>query len=185
MHQVPDFEAYSKQFAGNAEARAKAGVTRVVLTRLADDPKRVGLHFSAGSLDSVEKFLAGTDYRQLVEADRATESTVLWIATDELDELPNAIAPGTASLFKKFPVADVDCLVAGLTSNQSSLQAQGLLGFSLHRTESNPGVAILHLLASDRATIEKIYEGPLRPLLTGCGAGKLERPLIGTNQATP
>jgi hypothetical protein len=186
IHQVSDFDVYLRQFRGNAEARSKAGVTRVILSRLADDPTRVGLHFSAGSLDSIRAFLAGSDYERLAQADKATESTILWIATDELDELPSVTSPGSASLFKKFPLRDVECALRGLRGSQVQLQSQGLLGWSLHRTESDPGVAIVHLVATDAAQAERLFSnGPIASLLQGCGAERLEKPVIGVNQELP
>lgn len=183
VHQVPDWDAYRKQFERNAPARDSAGVTRVILSRLADDPHRVGLHFSAGSLDSVHKFLKSSEYARLADADRATESTLLWIAADELDELPSAIAAGSASLFKKFEVRDVDCVSSGLAAASTGLHEDGLLGFSLHRTENNSQVVILHLVAADRNAVEEVYTGPrLKPLLTGCGAQKLDAPIVSINE---
>lgn len=181
-HQVPDFEAYLEQFNGNAQVRADAGVTRVIMARSVDDPHRVVLHFSAGSLDSVQKFLAGTEYEQLVEADRATESTLLWTATDELNELPAEMTPDSVSLFKKFPLSDFDCAVRALVAAEPALRAQGALGFSLHRSSVKADVAILHFVAKDRSAGEQAFAGePLLGALTGCGASGLENPIVANN----
>lgn len=183
VHHAPDFSAYLEQFARNEEARSKAGVTRAIVLRLSDDPTRVGVHFSAGSRQSVDAFLKSADFDRLVESNEATDSTLLWVAVDELDELPATVSAGSASLFKKFPVRDVECVVTGLISSQSQLQEQGLLGFSLHRTESDGQTVILHLVATDPAKAEQVYGGEvLSSLLKSCGAEKLEKPVIGINQ---
>jgi hypothetical protein len=183
VHQITDFDAYLKQFRGNAEARRSAGVTRVIMGRVAGDAQRVALHFSAGSIESIESFLASSEYERMVEKDQATDSSLIWIATDEFDELPTEVPPGSVSLVKKFPLPDVDCAVAALIREQGALRSQGVLGYSLHRTTANAEVAILHVLATDVAAGERAYGGePLTTALTGCGATDLERPVLVENQ---
>lgn len=183
IHQVPDFDAYLKQFRGNAEARRSAGVTRVILGRVAGDPGRVALHFSAGSVESIESFLRSAQYDRLVDEDEATDSSLIWIATDELDELPAEVPAGSVSLFKKFPLADVECAVRALIQEQGALRSQGVLGYSLHRTTVKAEVAILHVLATDVSAGERAYGGePLTSALTGCGASGLAHPVVVENQ---
>ncbi len=182
VHQVPDFAAYVRQFEKNQGVRDKAGVSRAIVARLADDPQRVAVHFSIGSLGAVRSFLESQDYARLVEEDRATDSTLLWIATDELVELPAEILPGSVSLFEKFPARDRECLVRAFAAGQSELYAEGLLGFSLHSLTSDSGVSILHLLAADRANVERIASGAqLTGLLTGCGAKSPDKKLVANN----
>lgn len=181
VHHVPDFEAYLKQFEKNAEARTRAGVYRVILVRLMDDSGRVGLHFSAGSRESVDTFLDSEEYKKLARADTATDSTLLWIASDILDELPASLPPSSVSLFKKFPVRDVDCVSRELIPIHEALKGDGLIGFSLHRTDREQ-VVILHLIAGSRDQVEQVYSGTaLRQLLTQCGAENLDQPLIGAH----
>ena len=183
VHQVSDFDAYLKQFKGNAQAREQVGVTRVLMARLADDAQRVAVHFEVPSLKTAEDFLASDEYQQLVKADQATDSTLLWTATDELVELPADVPSASVSLFKKFPVRDMECLVRLLVAGQKELHDQGLLGFSLHRSSSDENVAIVHLLAPSRATAETIYSGaPLKDAFSTCGATDVVHPIIGNNQ---
>lgn len=181
--QVPDFDAYLKQFKGNAEARRSAGVSRVILGRVLGDAERVAVHFSAGSLESIQSFLSSSEYERLLDEDRATDSALIWIATDELDELPAEVPAGSVSLFKKFPLPDGDCAVQALIKEQGALRSQGVLGYSLHRTTVKSDVAILHLLATDVAAGERAYGGePLSSALKACGASELDHPVLAENQ---
>lgn len=182
VHQVPDFDAYVRQFEKNQGIRDQAGVSRAILARLADDPKRVAVHFSVGSLGAVKAFLNSHDYERLVAEDRATDSTLLWITTDELVELPAEIMPGSVSLYEKFPVRDRECLVRALAGGQSELYAEGLLGFSLHALANDAEATILHLIAADRPTVERIASGrQLTGLLDGCGAKNPDKKLVANN----
>jgi hypothetical protein len=180
VHQVPDFDAYLKQFKDNTEARAAAGVRRFIMARLADG--RVALHFSAGSLKSVQDFL-DHQYLTLVEADRATDSTLIWTTTDDLDELPTEVAPGSVSLFKKFLLTDTDCGVRALIKAQSALSAQGILGFSLHHSSTDADVAILHVLARDASVGQSVFVRDLPLALEACGATELQNPILADNQS--
>lgn len=179
MHQVRDFAAYIQQFNGNAEVRAEAGVRSFVMARLADG--RVALHFSAGSLQSVQDFLEH-EYLKLVEADQATDSTLIWITTDDLDELPAEVVPGSVSLFKKFSLTDTDCAVRALIQAQPTLRAQGVLGFSLHHSSTDSDVAIIHLLARDASVGQSAFAKDLPSALTPCGGSDLAQPILADNQ---
>lgn len=179
VHQVQDFDAYLQQFKANAQVRAEAGVRRFVMARLADG--RVALHFSAGSLQSVQDFLQH-EYLKLVEADQATDSTLIWTTTDDLDELPAEVPPGSVSLFKKFPLTNTDCAVRALIQAQPALSAQGVLGFSLHHSSTDTDVAIVHLLARDAGVGQHAFSKDLASALTPCGATELDQPILADNQ---
>ncbi len=179
VHQVPDFDAYLKQFKDNAEVRAAAGVRRFVMARLADG--RVALHFSAGSLQSVQDFL-DHQYLNLVQADRATDSTLIWTTTDDLDELPAEVPPGSVSLFKKFLLTDADCGIRALIQAQPALRAQGVLGFSLHHSSTDADVAIIHVLARDASVGQSVFVKELPGALTPCGGSELGNPILADNQ---
>ncbi len=178
LNRVKDFDAYRIQFDSQEPARRAAGVAAHLLSRPVDDPTRVIVHFAAESKEKVDAFLRSPELDELLDAENAPASSLLWIGDNALVDLPEVPLRQSYSLYLKTPVADFSKLQGELSVAVAGFRAQGLGMLALLRSTLDPKLAFLHLTASDRASLETIYSSPAFQKALGDAGAAERKPIL-------
>jgi hypothetical protein len=149
------------------------------MSRALDDSGRVLVHFAAESKEKATAFLASPAVIELLEGEGAPDSSVLWTADNVLIDLPKLALVQSQSLYLKTTVADFSRLQTRLAASVPTLRAAGLGMLALMRSTEDPHVAIIHMTATDRHSLDQVYTSPaFQASLADAGANKDLQPVF-------
>jgi hypothetical protein len=183
VHQVRDFDAFLKFIEEGSAARAEAGVEGYLLSRL--DDGRVAIHFFAKSVEQVEAALQSKEMDQYLDREGAAESSLIWLAKDELVFFPKAPPAGeTFSLYMKLKVSDFAAFKKAFAEQRAAFAEQSVIAEGLHRSTADDNTAILHFVGTSRALLEALPKSAaFTELLALGGTQEPPKPILAVDVA--
>jgi hypothetical protein len=154
-HEVGDFAAFQKYFEEGAAQRAAAGIEGHLLTRL--DSGRVVIHFFAPDPAKVQAELNSERMQKYMSRSGAPDASLVWVTRDEVVYLPAKPVTGpTFSLYLKRRTTDFARFRQEFEKQVPFFEKQGLVGFGLHQSVTQPEMVVLHFVGTSKASVESL-----------------------------